>query len=78
MASRRRKAEDYPRQVVTKRGIVELRLSPAAMHDLLAVQLRLPADEVLRLAHEEIERHPRQETFWKLVAYVALRPPLPS
>jgi hypothetical protein len=70
--SGRNKADDYPVQVVTKRGIVELHMSPAAMHDFLTHQLHLPPDQVIRVTREQIEQNPRRETFWKLVGYIAL------
>lgn len=81
MAKGRGRGEDYPAQVVTKRGIVELHMSPAAMHDFLKVELRLAPDQIARITRDQVERHPRRETFWKLVGYIALSestPPQPS
>ena len=72
MAPRRRKAGDYPDQVVTKRGIVELHMSPASMHEFLRRGLALPQEEILRIARAQMTEHPKQETFWQLVAYNAL------
>lgn len=72
MAKGRSRGEDYPTQVVTKRGIVELHMSPASMHEFLTQQLHLPPDQVVRVTREQIDQHPRRETFWKLVAYIAL------
>lgn len=68
----RRKPSDYPDQVVTKRGIVELRLSPAAMHEFLRRDLALPAEQILRIARAQMAEHPKRQTFWQLVAYNAM------
>jgi hypothetical protein len=72
MAKQRRNPEDYPAQVVTKRGIVELQMSPASMHELLYDQLHLSADQVLKFTQERVSSDPTCETFWMLVAYIAM------
>lgn len=72
MASRRRKVDDYPVQTVTKRGIVELHLSPLSMHEFLTRDLQLPRDRIIAIAREQMTEHPKRETFWQLVAYNAM------
>lgn len=72
MANRRQKAEDYPAQTITKRGIVELHMSPVSMHEFLTRDLQLPRERVIAIARAQMADHPRRETFWKLVAYNAM------
>ena len=68
----RRKPSDYPEQVVTKRGIVELHMSPASMHEFLQRDLALPSDRILGVARDQMREHPKRQTFWQLVAYNAM------
>ena len=72
MAAWRPKAGGYPVQVVTKRGVLELRMSPASMHEFLRHDLAIASDQILRIARAQMAEHPKRKTFWQLVAYNAM------
>jgi hypothetical protein len=42
------------------------------MHEFLTEQMHVPTDEVVPVAREQVAQHANRETFWKLVAYIAM------